>query len=594
MQSQVEQLLEQLEQFNDAYRAGSPVISDAEYDNLVAQLAELDPENEWLRKIEPEPVSGKKTIRLPEPMLSTQKAYDIETLRRWYANATSVCGDPGFVMATPKLDGFAAIAWEENGKLKMSTRGDGEKGQDISHFAGRTLCYYGKGEIVISKSYFEKHLSGKYENTRNVIAAAIRENDPEPEIAEALEKGAIVFATFDRLNYRTFWNIESLIADIENLWYWTENFPYQTDGLVLELTDSEDKAKLGSTSHHHRWQIAYKRNTEFHKVRVFGHEWQTSRNGRVTPVVLVEPTRIGGVTVSRVTGHHAANVIREGIGAGSEIEITRSGQVIPYISRVITKAPVKLPRQCTSCGGELEFIDDNHLGCANTLSCPAQKAGRLEHFFKTIGCDGFGPAVCELLKDDGVTDILDMTVSALKDRGISEGVAANLSDQIDVRVAEPIEDWRLLAALGLPGMGEVNCRKLMQHFTFPGIFTARGCEISAIEGFGGARSAAIINGLSKLYDAAMALTEFFQIETSKKDVKKSDLTVVFTGTMNYPRTTMEADARSKGFNVGSSVTSNTSYLVCGANVGANKTEAAKKKGVKVITESEYWTLAAGL
>lgn len=585
--------------YNEAYRGGTPLVDDGTYDSMVEELRRRKPTSEILQKPEPEPEGAfGKSVRLPERMLSTQKAYTVEALQKWSNEVSRVAGILGVepvLRVTPKLDGYAAYYDGE----RLYTRGDGYKGQDITHFAALAeIPVTGKGEIVVDKDYFASRLSGEYENTRNVIASALKEGELNPDIKLGIELGYIQFVPFSKLI-----DIKTTADDLA-LDSWWEAFvngcEYDVDGLVIEAIDEAIRDEMGSTNHHHRWQIAYKRNTEYHDIRVTGLTWQTAKSGRITPVVELEPTRISGVTVSRATGHHAGNVINRGIDDGAIVRVCRSGQVIPYISEVIAEAPfgmVAHPGECPSCG-MTTILEGDNLTCTNDLDCPAQVAGKIEHFFKTIGnCDGFGPAVCEKLVAWGVTRVSDVyAMSSLNfiECGIGEKTAFNLISELNSSTERQIEDWRFLAAFGIPNFGPASCEKLLQKFSIDDIFDIKVSEFLKIDGFGEQTAKEFFPAVAGFTDEFQGLIQQFSLKLTDRTAKTGALagkTICFTGTMvNGSRKDMETGAKALGATVTSSVSSKTDYLVCGANVGASKTAAAAKNGVKVLSEAEYWKL----
>lgn len=597
-------LVTTLRAYNNAYRSGEPLVSDTDYDSLVEELRLREPDHEFLQVPEPEPenIFG-KTVPLPERMLSTQKAYDTKTLQKWCDEVTRVAGLLGVeptLRVTPKLDGYAAYYDGE----RLYTRGDGYKGTDITHFAdlaGITVC--GKGEIVVDKDYFDLVLSGTFENTRNVIAAALKEGELDTNVAYGIASGEIVFQPFVLLNDIKIQPVE-LIPTLDSLWgTFVNGSAFDTDGLVIEVVSDAIKEEMGYTNHHYRWQIAYKRNTEYHDVQVLGLTWQTAKSGRITPVVELEPTRISGVTVSRATGHHAGNVINNGIDDGAIVRVCRSGQVIPYISEVVAEAPfgmVAHPSECPSCGAPTALWEDN-LTCTNTVDCPAQVAGRIEYFFKTIGnCDGFGPAICEQLINWGVTEVsavYEMTVNNFVECGIGTKTSHNLVDEINASTMREIEDWRFLAAFGLTNFGPASCEKLLQKYPIESIFDLTPNQLLAVDGIGARTVEGLIPELLAIQDEFIHLLPQFRLKRTPREAVGGILsgkTVCFTGTMvSGGRKEMEASAKALGATVTSSVSKKTDYLVCGENVGASKTTAATKNGVTVLSESEWLDLIRG-
>ena len=609
-----EQSLEQyLRDENDAYRSGTPMISDIEYDQCMTEAALLYPKNEWFNQlmVEPDSIEG-KTVTLPERMLSTNKAYTHKEIEKWADDVVNVGESLGqhaseiLFKVTPKLDGYASYL--DNHKLY--TRGDGRNGTDISRAFSRGLqsvlkfdrAAQGPGEIVVNKQYFINHLSNYYENSRNIIASVIKEGELDDTIKEAIDDGMVVFYPFSELSA---WigNRGDLMLKLEELWELFNDYDYDTDGLVIEATSKDIKSQMGSTNHHHKWQIAFKKNTEYHDIAVTGLIWQTSKNGRLTPVVQLEPTKVSGVTISKATGHHYGNVKAGMIDEGAVVRVCRSGLVIPYIESVINPAiQFHTPNVCPSCNSLTE-VDGDNLICTNTETCPAQIEGRIEYFFKTLGnCDGFGPKVVEKICNYGSKTITSIYLSLCRldfiDMGFGEKTIDNLTDELDASRKRPIEDWRFLASFSIHNVGKGGCEKLLQHHRLADVFNLSIAEIIDIDGFADITATSLVKSLAKIktdFDLLMELG-FNLIETplitdSAKLTPISGLTIVFTGSMVHgKRDDMEKQAKSLGAKVSSSVSSKTDYLVCGNNVGDAKTKSAEKNGVKVLSEDQYLAL----
>jgi DNA ligase (NAD+) len=597
---------------NNEYRSGNRIMRDSLYDGLMALSAARFPDNSFFNQLEVESdleaIDG-KTVKLPERMLSTNKAYSLAEIEKWANDVVAVGKQLDikdiFFRITPKLDGFAAY---DDGKT-LFTRGDGRSGTDITRaFNNGLLCKargLGKGEIVVDKNYFNLKLSGQFENSRNIIAGVIKEGEIDPVIKLAIEEGAVIFHSFSDFKG---WSvcIEELLADLELVWDTViVECPYDTDGLVIEALSPKIKEVMGATNHHHRWQIAYKKNTEFHDIKVTGLVWQTSKNGRLTPVVQLEPTKVSGVTISRATGHHHGNVKTGMIDEGAVVRVCRSGLVIPYIESVVTPSNVfRSPPKCPSCDSFTELDGDNLL-CTNTEDCPAQVEGIIEFFFKTLGnCDGFGPKVIERLCEVGARSTVDIYKTSIADLmacGFGAKTATNLFYELIASRQRPIEDWRFLAAFSIHNVGKGGCERLLKHHRLADVFTLTRDDIVAIDGFAQKSADSLIYSLKKIkpaFDYLMSLG-FNLVETSLASDRivsgsLSGKTVVFTGSMVHgKRDDMEKHAKSLGAKVGSAVSSKTDYLICGANVGASKTQAAEKNGVTVISEDQYIEMLKG-
>jgi len=602
-------LLEFLRVCNDFYRRGEPIITDAVYDFVfLAELKRRHPDHPYLVTVEPEKAFAGKTVVLPEMMLSTEKTYAKDGIEKWLQRIEKAAEELGIEFtrlrfrATPKLDGFAAY---DDGRM-LYTRGDGRKGTDISRVFERGLIVVdngkrgqGAGEIVVSQRYFTTHLADFFENARNFQASIIKEKELEEHALAAIQSHAAVFFPFAQLPA---WQgsgaeiLERFEAIIEAV---PPKVDYDVDGVIFEVTDAEIKQHMGATRHHHRWQIAYKSNVETAIVEVLRVIPQTSRSGRVNPVAELEPTKLSGALISRATAHHYKMVRDMGIGAGTVIELTRSGLVIPKIERVLTPTTPQIPDTCPSCGSALVW-DGDYLYCPNTVQCPAQIENTIEHFFRTLrNIDGFGGKTIEKLYAAGIRSvhqIYQLDLERLQGLDFGEKTSQNLLDQLVRSRAEPLEDWRFLGAFGIYRMGLGNCERLLRHFPLLSIFELTLEDIVSIEGFAEKTGEAVIASLAKIRDDFMRIHALgfnlirtpLRREQAQAASPIAGKTIVFTGTMRHgSREDMTREAKRLGAKVGGAVSGKTDFLVTGEDVGAVKITAAREKGVRVIGEVDY-------
>jgi DNA ligase (NAD+) len=606
MTQDIQDLVSTLRRYNDAYRDGNPLVTDDVYDSLVEKLTELDPENSYLKNVEPETFSGKTEVRHPMPMLSTEKAYNRSDLERFvqrvYKAAEEIGeGDVEF-RVTAKLDGMAG---RDDGMV-FATRGNGITGYEISSafrkgvepVGGRGL---GLGEIVMSKSYFEENLADLFEHPRNIVVGIVSSDTLNEYAEKALADKAVRFVPYAVLpdwkgsgedllkNFETIQN--DLLADID----------YPVDGLICDVLGDDIRAHMGATTHHYRWQIAIKTKGETAVTTVEGVVWQVGRTGNVTPVMEVSPVKLSGATIRRVTAHNAGLVKKSGIGKGAEIEIIRSGEVIPKLVTVISpSANVELPENCPACGSGLTWQND-FLKCGNPL-CPAQMEQRLVHWFKSLGnADWFGIKTVKKMVDkgyDSLEKVYAMTEGDFVNLGFGPVQSKNLFEALAISRSKSVEDWRFLSAFGIPNLGKGDSRKLLAHEPLETLAGMTEDDIKAIHGFGDITSSAIVTHLRQIKDTLEHMLALgFNLERTplgnSVDAADSPIAgkgIVFTGKMERNRDDMQNLALSMGANVQTSVTGKTDILVCGENVGAVKIEKARKTGTRVITEKEFFGL----
>lgn len=607
----VKELVTFLKIANALYRGGNQIISDAEYDfTFVAELRARNPKHPFLHLVEPESAYVGKTVDLPVRMLSTEKAYSHDEIKTWAGRIQKAANEMGMEFSnlifrvTPKLDGFAAY---DDGQ-RLYTRGDGRRGTDITRVFDRGLAVanngkrgLGAGEIVVQKDYFEEFLSPYFENARNFQASVVKEKELEEHAADAIKEKAAVFYPFALLPSweKTYKELDSDFENIVNLAW--NSVDFDVDGVILEICDDNLKNHMGATRHHNRWQIAFKKNVENAQVKILRVLPQTSRSGRVNPVVEIEPTRLSGAMIHRATAHHYGMVKANGIGPGAVIELTRSGEVIPKIVRVITPAEPEIPVKCPSCQSDLVW-DSDYLYCTNNIECPAQIAHTIEHFFKTLGnVDGFGSATIDKFYQHGIRSVFGVykkSIADFQEMDFGPKQSENLYHELIRSREEKIEDWRFLAAFGIFRMGMGNCERLLAHHRLEDIFSLDENKIIVIEGFAEKTAEVVVSGLrrihnnfKKIFDLGFNLERtplVSEVGSSIPATPISGKLIVFTGSMAHgKRPDMEAQAKKLGAKVGSSVTSKTDLLVTGENVGATKITDARAKGVSVITEEQY-------
>ena len=598
-------LKERIQSLEQSYREGNPLVSDDVFDHVfLAELKRREPDHPLLQEVGAEVDFGEGKVVHPSPMLSTDKAYTTEEVRafvtRVKAAARDIGVDPDAVefRLTPKLDGMAARL---DGAL-LVTRGNGLVGNDVSSAIskGVVLTAPGVGEIVMQQSYFDEYLSDEFEHPRNVVVGAVSAKEPNADAQKALDQGAIRF-----VNYESLHNIvcvgeallefldemvERVLADVE----------YPTDGVVIEVLDPRVKEYLGSTSHHHRWQIAKKSKGESAVTTVTGIRWTTGRTGRITPTVLIEPVKLSGATLSKVTAHHAGNVRSLSIGVNASVRILRSGLVIPFLESVLSPAEVvAIPDRCPTCNSKVEWEND-FIVCKDVF-CDAQCRRRLGHFFEILGnVDLFGSKTIESLVENGHRDLLDiykLTVSDFEACGFGPKQSENLVNELVRSRTDAVEDWRFLAAIGISYLGRGSSRRLLKVSPIEKLVELTVQDIVNIESFGPVVAPSVHTAIQTLWPAISGLLALgFNLVTTSATASGglSGKRVVFTGAMPSPRKAMEEAAQRLGAEVQSAVSAKTDWLVTGERVGMSKLTKAEKLGVKVMPLAEYEAILANL
>ena len=604
-QMETAELVETIKRLEQAYRSGKPEVSDDEFDHVyLAELERRDNNHPLLNRIGAEIDFGEGKIVHPTPMLSTAKAYTTEGVEKFInrvkSAANSVNVDPLNVKyrITAKLDGMAA---RFDGK-QLVTRGDGLKGNDITSaiHKGVVMDDPGIGEIVMPKSYFESNLSENFSHPRNVVVGAVGAEELNDDAQTALTAGAIRFVNYNSLH--------SIVCDADLLLEKLEEFhseltqetEYPVDGIVIEVLDEAIKAKMGANSHHHRWMLAKKIKGEHAIATVIDIEWLTGRTGRISPIVLIEPVRLSGATISRVTAHHAGNVKKLGIGQGASLRILRSGEVIPFIEEVIKPAEaIDIPTKCPACGARVRWERD-FIFC-DAEDCVSKCVQRLHYYFKTVeNIDLFGEKTIEKLVSHGYRDLLSiykLNTADFESCGFSSKQSENLTAELLRSRTDAVEDWRWLGAMGILHLGRGSSRRLLKVHAIESLNSLSVADIDNIDSFGSVVSPSIHRDLQQLWPTIEGLMRIgFNLVASNVPTKGilSGKKIVFTGTMEKPRKEMEEQATQLGAEVQSSVRSNTDWLVTGNKVGASKISKAEKKGTEIVSVAEYEKRISGI
>lgn len=627
-QERIDNLAARLEQANAAYRAGEPTMSDARYDELVEELRGLAPEHPWLHQVEAEDLPVKDQVRHPSPMLSTEKAYQPADLERWVERVRKAAVEQGIdtdslvFRMTPKLDGLAG---RDDGQI-LATRGNGRVGYDISSAWDKGLVAVGGrgqgvGEIVLVESWFNEHLADAFDHPRNVAVGIVKADEVNQDFLEALQDEVVRFVPYSSFNTQdgTAWEgsaLELLEQTAEITARLREAVDYPLDGMVVEVLGDPLRAYMGATSHHHRWQIALKERGELVQTVVNQVVWQTGRTGNVTPVMEVEPVRVSGATVSRVTAHHAGMIRDKGIGPGARIEIIRSGEVIPKLEEVLSPVEPTLVSACPSCGTELSWRND-FLVCEAGLECPAQVEAALRHWFRTLRtADFFGPKTIARLVEgrtdletgdivqrwDRLPKVYDLSEQDLRTLGFGPGQTKNLLEALQISRSTPVEDARWLAAFGIRDLGVGDSRKLLAAFHIEDLGGITAEQIAAIKGFGEITSQSIAAGLERRWPViSEMLSRGFNLERTPLAGEAPEIEspvagkrVLFTGKMvQGTRDDMKTRAKALGAVLASGVSKNLDLLVIGEKASPAKVEKARKAGVEVLTEAEYLARIGG-
>jgi len=513
------------------YLEDDPEISDAEYDDLMRRLKEVEALHpEWVRPDSPSLKVGGEVredfaeVKHDPPMLSLDNAMNVGELRAFHDRLVKAgIADPVYHVE-PKFDGLAIDLVYENGVLAVgSTRGDGETGEDITHNV-RTVANIPlrialknppqrlsiRGEVIIKLADFRKlneqqAKEGKklFANPRNTAAGALRQQDsrearnkklfffpytlvPSPEVQHYFGKDmrtqeAIWNKIFPALGFKTSAyhltaRLAGVIAYYEEMIANRAQLEYDLDGLVIKLNDTTEWENLGATTKAPRWAIALKFPARSGITRLERVVYQVGRTGVITPVAELTPINLGGVMVSRASLHNADEIERLDLHEGDYVEVVRSGDVIPKVvaakpeQRAANAPKIRFIKKCPSCGTAL-VREDVFYRCVNP-QCPEMNEAYLQFFVSKNGLDieSLGSEwVAKLYQNKIISDFADLFALKKEDLLQFEGMGEILATKIlqSIDARRRVPFNKLLTALGIPNVGEHVASILAEHFATP-------------------------------------------------------------------------------------------------------------------------------
>lgn len=580
-----------------------PEITDPEYDQLVEQLRSIDPRNKLLTEIEYNYNFTGEEVTHPKPMLSLEKCFSYSSILNWMKKVARSTTE--LFLITPKYDGISARYYARQNIL--ATRGDGLIGENITskipllkfesksndNKNNRSL----NGEIIISYEEFNKcklrTKSGKaYATPRNLVAGIMNIKDTS-SLEDKIQllfiehhkyETEVAFKDFTE----TYWN-----GIIKNIKEFSKLYPL--DGIVLSLKDELYSDSLGVTAHHPKGKIAFKFEDNYKVTTLKDVIFQTGKR-KLTPVAIIEPTEINGVTIKRVTLHNAKMLIDNNIHIGDQLKIVRSGDVIPYVTGVI---PEKNPENrqkiiinhCPNCGCDLEYIEPD-LYCTNS-ECIGITSKLLYESVKTLGVEGIGQTTIdkfvEYLGCQNILDIINLTVDDIIDLPDFGEISANNIINAIGKVTSNIEDYKVLASLNIENVGVQICKEICKEYYLAELFDLTDIELSQIPGIGYIRASQIENSIKDNQKLLKDLIESLTIKYTRNIVSNSKGTICFSGTFPNKKEYYRQLAIQAGFEVVESVTQDIHYLVT-AGAATSKVSKARKYGVPVIRLDDFMRL----
>ena len=661
VKEKIDQLRADLHRHNyNYYVLNAPEISDKEFDNRMRELQELEKEhpeyqddNSPTMRVGSDLNKNFTQVAHKYPMLSLGNTYSESEVTDFYDRVKKALNEDFEICCELKYDGTSISLTYENGKLvRAVTRGDGEKGDDVTDNVKtiRTipLVLHGsypesfeiRGEILMPWEVFEELNREKeareeplFANPRNAASGTLKLQNSAIVASRKLDAYLYYLlgeelpcdGHYENLQAAAGWGFKtsehmkkahSLEEVFEYIRYWDterKNLPVATDGIVLKVNSMRQQKNLGFTAKSPRWAIAYKFQAERALTRLNKVTYQVGRTGAVTPVANLDPVQLSGTIVKRASLHNADIIEGLDLHIGDMVYVEKGGEIIPKITGVDKDArsmligeKVKFITHCPECGSKLiRYEGEAAHYCPNETSCPPQIKGKIEHFIsrKAMNIDGLGPETVDMFYRLGLikntADLYQLTADDIKnlDR-MGEKSAENIIKGIEASKEVPFE--RVLFALGIRFVGETVAKKIVKSFNdIDELENANLEKLINIDEIGEKIAQSILtyfaNPLNRELIERLKSTGL-QLYRREEDLsgytdKLAGQSIVISGVFTHHSRDeyKELIEKNGGKNVGS-ISAKTSFILAGENMGPAKLEKAHKLGIKLMSEDEFLTL----
>ena len=657
----VERLRDEIRRHDDLYYLHeTPEVSDREYDALMEQLRELETKHPEL--ITPDSptqrVAGRPAEGFPEsvhrvPMLSLDNSYNIDELRAFDERCRKLAGGKALeYVAELKIDGLSLSVHYEDGVFQRGvTRGDGLRGEDVSSNVrtirsiplklrdsgkqiGREIEV--RGEAYLGLRIFERinrereeEGEARFKSPRNAASGTIRQLDPSITARRRLEMFAYDVFTGQKKAFATHWEalnwaegagfrvnenralcetIDGVIEFCNRMEAKRDDLDYEIDGVVVKVNSTALQEQFGATGKAPRWAVAYKYAARQATTKVNDIVVQVGRTGALTPVAMLEPVQLGGVTVSRSTLHNEDEIERLGLKIGDYVLVERGGDVIPKVVKVIEskrtgkEKKFRVPANCPVCGGLISRPEEEAVSRCIAADCGAQLLGRLLHFAsrRAMRIEGLGAALAEQLLDRKlVKDVADLYLLTIDDLAALDRMAKKSASNVLAQIEESKRRdlWHLIYGLGIRHVGERTAGILARHFgSLDRLAEATVEQLDEIHEIGLTMAQSIHDWFAdagnrelceRLTQAGVRTTLEKQSTPELADQKLADKVFVLTGSLpTLTRDEARELIEARGGRVTGSVSKKTDYVLAGADPGS-KLDKADQLGVTVIDEAEF-------
>jgi DNA ligase (NAD+) len=652
------------------YVMNDPLLADFEYDSLYKQLEKIETENPKLitadsptQRVAKDLTKDFPTVQHLVPMLSLENSYNADDLIDWDRKAKELTGlEIIEYCVEPKFDGASISLIYDNDKLiRGATRGNGIEGDEIttnirqirSVPLSAEFSSYGiqqieiRGEVLMNKNNFKKYNEQLAEqnlpplaNPRNSASGSLRIKDPKEVSRRNLEAFLYHVSHFTTVSSQRstinallthsgslemLWNlgfrspqkekkvlkgIQSVINYCHEFEKQRDNLPYEIDGMVIKVNEIALQEKMGMTTHHPRWAIAFKFKARQATSKLRKVEFQVGRTGSITPVAKIDPVPIGGITVTSISLFNEDVVREKDLKIGDTVLVERAGDVIPYIVKPLIELrngkeeKIIFPKKCPVCNDPLVKPEDEAVWRCVNINCKAQVVERIIHFASKDALDirTFGDANVrkffefEFLKD--IPGIYTLPFDKIREiEGFGEKSITNLQSAIEASKQQPLH--RLIFGLGIRYVGETTAKTLANAVSYLPDFANYSLEeLQSLEDVGVKVAGSIFEFFHNKDNLAM-LRKLESLGLNLKNTRSerqgegnlNGQTFLFTGTLTeLKRSDAEEMVEKNGGKLLSGISSKLNYLIVGEDAGSKLEKAKKITSIKILTEQEFLKL----
>lgn len=620
----VNDLVKLLEEAQEAYYNSDPIMLDAEFDELVDQLRDIEPENSFLKKVGVKPTSALQKVKHNIPMGSQAKIKTEDEFLKWVRSTGQ-----NLFCVQEKLDGLSVELLYKNGKLvEAITRGDGFEGESILHtvklmqnvehqiksFSGSL-----RGEIILQKSLFNEHFDKeKYSNPRNTAAGLSRRKDPDPNTKHLsiqyfdvisndqkfeTEAEKVVFIQ-NELSLRAVISKKFKIENIIKMYDYykeghRETLDYDIDGLVIKVNDLGASEALGEVDNRPKGQVAWKFPPQLRKTFLRAVTWQVGRAGRISPVGHFDPVDVGGAIIRKASLYNVSYIEKLGLGIGSTIQVSRANDVIPRVEKVLENpGTINIPEHCPLCSSII-IPDGEYLLC-NNEGCPGKQKGNFIKWIKTLEIDECGEEFVNDIVDNGlVKDVSDLYCLTEEDLIKLPGYKTRKAQKIleNIKKSKNLPLATFLAGLNIPSAGLATFEALVNsgYNSLEKVKVLQKEDLVKVDGVGDITADVLLEGIykkqeliEKLLNNGVSLKEATLFDENNPIAGKS---FCITGQLCIKRSDAQKRIKEKGGIIKSSVSKGLDYLVqANPSSTSGKSQKAIKCGTKIISEDDFLDL----